>query len=361
MINILEYGLSENRGGIETYLYKIVSHMDTEKFHFDFIDTNKNDPAMKKELSEYGCRFYKITHRRISAAKNRKELENLFSEHHFDILHFNVNTLSYDLPIRIALKHGCKVVVHSRNAGADYSIVTRTLHYIHYVMLPRRKIKMLAVSDKAGKWLFGKNAGFEVINNGVDVNKFRFSLETRNRIRNELELGDKLAIGVVGAFLPAKNHKFAIQIFQALHKKNPDSVLLLIGDGPLRGEIEQFAKNKDGIVFLGNRDDVDALYNALDIFLMPSLFEGFPNACLEAQTNGLTCIVSDVITREVDIGLCNYMSLEQTPEEWAKIMIKYESNTDKRLLAYKIVENQKKGIDTEINRLSSIFKTLVSK
>ena len=116
LIKVLHYGISENRGGIETYLYKLWKNIDRTKFHFDFIDTNLGKPCFYDEFREMGSRFFKITPRKKSLYKNKKDLEKLFKEEKFDILHCHLNTFSYIEPIKIALKYKCKVIIHSRNS-----------------------------------------------------------------------------------------------------------------------------------------------------------------------------------------------------------------------------------------------------
>lgn len=362
MIKVLHYGLSENRGGIETYLYKISTNINKKKYQFRFIDMNIGEAAFKSELKELGCIFHKITPRKVSIRKNRQELEKLFEIEKFDIFHFHINTLSYILPIQIALKNGCKVIIHSRNAGAAHQIHTKVLHYLHYLILPRKKIKMLAVSDKAGRWLFGKNANFRVINNGIAIKEYRFDKGIRTVVRNKLGIEKNLVLGVVGTFLPAKNHKFVIDIFSELQKINDNTCLLLIGDGPLKRACVQMCKGKHlkNVLFLGNRPDVNILYNAMDILLMPSLFEGFPNVCLEAQTNGLPCIVSDVITKEIDVTGVKYISLQDTPKQWAEIINNIKvNNYEYRLSAADNICSNGFSVTDEMKKLENIYYELM--
>lgn len=362
MIKVLHYGLSENRGGIETYLYKITKHIDKKQFEFSFMDTNAGKAALRKELQQEGCKFYDITHRRVSLKRNRMEIQKLFENEKFDILHFHVNTLSYVTPIRIALKNGCKVIVHSRNAGASHEWHTLLLHKLNSLFLPRKKITMIAVSDKAGRWLFGKNANYLVYNNGIEIEKYRFDRIARNKYRHEWKFDDKKIIGVVGAFLPAKNHKFVLDIFEELKKVNPDVALVLVGDGVGRKAIENECVTRElsDVLFLGNRVDVNKMYSAFDILLMPSLFEGFPNVCLEAQTSGLPCLVSDVVTREVAVNDIQYFSLKKSAKEWALACDK-TSVTDfkKRLKCADKVAQEGFSVDSEIQRLENLYKVLL--
>lgn len=364
MIRVLHYGISQNRGGIETYLYKLWSNIDHSKFHFDFIDTNLDNPCFYDEFNKLGSNFYKITHRNISLIKNRRDLQELFERESFDIFHCHLNTLSYIEPIRTALKYGCKVIVHSRSAGTSNSIITNSLHHFHSLILPRDKIKMVAVSDLAGKWLFGKAANFQTINNGIDIERFQFSIKNRRKLRNELNLKDKFVVGNVGAFLYAKNHKFILKVFYELLKQKPEAVLVLIGTGPMKEDVVNYANEmgiKDNVLFLGRRSDIPALLSAMDFFLFPSLYEGFPNAVLEAQTSGLPSLISDTITNEVEVARnCQRLSLNLSPKEWANNIINLEPYEDRRLGSNQ-VKSAGFSMQEEIKKVESMYENLLDK
>lgn len=323
-LRVLHYGLSTNPGGIENYLLSLARLVDRERFHFDFLYNDVGTPCYRDEFAAMGSEFFPMTPRRNSVRRNRADLEEIFGAHHFDILHFHVNTLSYVEPIRVALRHGCRVIVHSHNSGAPDSRVTRALHRWHRLTLPRDRVTRVAVSRLAGEWLFGLGSEFTVINNGIDVERFRFSAADRRRLRQELGLEDCFVVGNVAAFLYAKNHEFTLRVFAELLKQRPDSVLLLIGLGSLQEKIRVLADDlgvTDAVRFLGRRDDVPALMSAMDVFLLPSRYEGFPLVVLEAQAAGLPCLISDAITDEVVVfESCRGLSLNMPPDQWADAM-----------------------------------------
>lgn len=362
MIRILHYGLSTNRGGIETYLHKIWTHVDKSNFHFDFIDTNIEDPCYYDEFTKMGSNFYKVIPRGKSILQNKKDLDNLFKRGSFDILHCHLNTLSYIEPINAALRHDCKVVLHSRSAGASKSIITNSMHYINSFRLPRDKVKMIAVSELAGEWLFGKNTEFEILNNGIEINKFKFNKEKRLKLRKEMNLNDKFVIGNVGAFLYAKNHKFLIKIFHKLVQKKPESVLLLVGTGTLKEEIQRIVIEMglhEKVIFLGRRSDVPDLLSAMDCFLFPSVYEGFPNAVLEAQTSGLPCLISDAITNEVVLTEnCIRLSLKLTVEEWANQILNLNKSNPRKQGSI-AVEQAGYSVEEEIKKVEELYSSLL--
>ncbi|WP_226675674.1 glycosyltransferase [Rossellomorea aquimaris] len=362
MIRILHYGLSSNRGGIETYLNKLWNNIDRSTFKFDFIDTNIEKPCFYDEFKGLGSNFYKITHRNISISKNKRDLENLFKQESFDILHCHLNTLSYIEPVLIALNHGCEVIVHSRSSGASNSLVTNLLHYYHSIVLPKNKIKKVAVSNLAGKWLFGKTTNFQTINNGVDINKFKFNSDNRERLRRELNIEDKFVVGNVGAFLPAKNHGFILKIFKELIQIKPEAILLLIGTGPLKKEVQNLVYEmnlQEKVYFLGIREDIPELLSAMDFFLFPSIFEGFPNAVLEAQTSGLPCLISDVITDEVVLSKeCIRLPLNLPTENWVNNILNFNmfSNRDQGSIA---VEQTGYSVKDEIKKVEKLYYSVL--
>lgn len=324
-LNVVHYGLSTNTGGIETYLLTLARNVDRERFHFDFVHTRAGTPCFHHELSALGSRFFPITPRRESLRRNRADLDAVFGSGRFDILHCHLNTLSYVEPIRAALRHGVRVVVHSHNSGAPDSRVTRLLHRLHSITLPRERISMVAVSRLAGEWLFGADAPFTVLNNGIDVEMFRFDPAERGRLRRELGVEDRLVVGNVAAFLFAKNHAFTVRVFEQVLRQRPDAVLLLVGEGPLQEETRELVQQaglEDSVRFLGKRSDVPGLLSAMDRLLFPSLYEGFPLAVLEAQAAGLPTLVSDAVTDEVVVAdICRRVPLDASPTIWAEALL----------------------------------------
>lgn len=361
MIKILHYGLSENRGGIETYLNKLWNNIDKSKFHFDFIDTNIGKPCFYDEFSSLGSNFYKITPRKISSYNNKKDLEKLFRNEHFDILHCHLNTLSYIEPIKIALKYGCKVIVHSRSSNSPDSVITKLLHRFNYYQLKlifQDEIIKLAVSDIAGEWLFGKESTYEIINNGVNIDKFKFLSSLRSETRKFLELNDNFIVGHIGAFNYAKNHKYLLKIFKKILSNQSNAILLLVGEGEFESEILNLASKmeiREKVIFLGIRTDIPELMCAMDIFVFPSHYEGFPNVVLEAQTSGLPCIISDTITNEVVItNYCKRLSRKDDPNKWAQEIheIDYDINREK---SYKEIKKKGYSLNDEIDKIERIY------
>ena len=368
MIEILIFGLSENQGGIETYLKKIWNNIDRNQFHFNFIDMTGRDkkPCFHDDLKESGASFFKITPRNESIVRNRKDIQRLFKCNHFDILHFNINSMSYVYPVKVALKNKIPVIIHSRNGGATLRKIAILFHYFNRFQMKYAtdcNICRIAVSNLAGEWLFG-NSSFSVFNNGVDVNKFVFNNKGRKIIREELMCEHKHVIGNVGAFLPAKNHEFILKVFARLAEIDENAVLWLVGEGPEMDNIKKIVEREElteKVFFLGKRTDIEFVYAGMDCFLFPSLYEGFPNAVLEAECEGLPCIISDVITKDVIVGGdTTVLSLTQGINEWVSAVkdALEKRNYDREKMA-EYIEEQGFSTTEEIERIERLYNSLV--
>lgn len=204
------------------------------------------------------------------------------------------------------------------------------MHRLNKAILPRYATDYFACSKLAGEWLFPKsfleNDKVCLIHNALDLTKFLPSVTERDKVREELGIADKVVVGHVGRFEEQKNHQFLIDIFYELSKEREDAVLLLIGEGPLREEIEEKVKQyglKEKVRFLGVRSDVPRLWKAMDMFLFPSLFEGLPIVALEAQASGVYSIMADSITSEVKItDDVKFISLNQDAKYWKNEILK---------------------------------------
>ena len=339
MIRVLHYGMSPNLGGIETYLLNLARTADPDRFHFDFLYTDLAQlPVFASELPD--SKFYGVTPRRVSPRRNRQDLDRLFADEQFDILHFHANTASYVEPVKAALRHGVKVVYHSHNAGASRSRRTRVLHQWNRRTLPWHRITKVAVSREAGRWMFGSRP-FEVIHNGIDVDAFGFRPEARQRVREELGITpDALVVGSIAAFLPAKNHGFLLRVFGEVARQIPSARLLLVGDGPLEAQVRQQVRDlglDQAVLFLGRRPDVPDLLSAMDVLLFPSLHEGLPLATIEAQASGLRCLLADTITPEVGVTpQCRYLPLSASAKTWAQLLLTADHMLDRSAGRYAV-------------------------
>lgn len=362
MIKVLHYGLTNNLGGIETYLHKLYTNINKDKFSFDFLMNGSDKPCWHDEFEKMGSNFFYVTPRNINPIKNRKEIDNILDNGKYDIIHCHLNSLSYITPVLSAVKKGVPTIVHSRNAGIPTSKLTRLLHSLNSLRLPKDKISMLAVSDYAGDWMFGAKSNVQVINNGIDVKRYMYNNRARNGIREEFGIGEEYVVVHVGAMREQKNHDFLLDIFYQVLEKKPDSKLLLVGEGPLKPMIEEKVKKlniKKQAIFTGNRQDIPAIFSSADVFLFPSLYEGFPNAVLEAQTSGIPCLISDTITDEVMVNKnCRTLSLNKNAEEWANQLLALDTLKDRGSGLDNVME---KGlsVEDEVTKIENIYKRMI--
>ncbi len=358
-MKILHVGISEHLGGIETYLYKIAANIDLQKYSFDFLTYPGVTPCFYEEFSAMGCRFPRVTSRRESLLKFRKEFTALLKREQYDIVHCHLVTYSFIEPIKIALKNGAKVVVHSHSGSYLGSRRSKALHYVNRAFVPYKKITKLAVSQEAATWLFGKQAGTVVLNNGVDLRRFVYSAPERTRVRQELGVGDERLFVHVGRFTEAKNHGFLIDVFHELVKMEPTAKLMLVGEGSLKASIEEKVAAlglQNNVIFTGIRKDIASVLSAGDVFVFPSFYEGFPCSLIEAEATGLYCFAADTITKEAQIdGLCRYLSLDLGAKAWAEQLHAYEGKVERASCGEKI-RAAKLDVESDMERLQEIYE-----
>lgn len=322
-IKVLHFELTENVGGIETFLLNLYRQIDRDKFQFHFV-TTATVPACKKQLEELGGVIHKVsTAHEVSHYIN--DVRKLLMDN-FDIIHFHKNSAANILPLVEARKvNSSLIIVHSHNTAPSKGKITTFLHWANRSKLYKYSNVHLACSDIAGKWMYG-NKEYEVVRNGIIAKKFLFDMSKREKIRSELELSSgTFVVGNVGRFVEQKNHQRLLKIFKKIHEKRKDSYMLLVGEGPLRDKIEKEAENlgiSDRVKFLGNRTDVADVLMAIDAFVMPSLYEGLPVAGVEAQAAGTYLYLADTISSQTEITKnVTWFSLGQSDNEIAQMIL----------------------------------------
>lgn len=361
MVRILHFGLSENMGGIEAYLRNLVLNSNREKFQFDFLILGHETPCFYNEFVSLGCNFYFVTKRSKNLVKNRKEIRALFAKEKFDLFHCHLNSLSYLEPAIIAKELHIPTIITSHNAGFKGSFISKLLHFINRKKVLENGYKLLAVSQKAGEWMFGKTTNFDVINIGIDIEKYKFHKVSRLNKRKEFALkDDELVIVHTGAFRIQKNHSFIIDIFNELSSYNSNYKLILVGEGELMNEIKNKVRGlglEDKVIFTGLRNDIPEILSASDIFLFPSFYEGFPTSVIEAQASGLPIFISSSITEEVSIiDHCNQLPIENNINEWVKnIRTISRYNEEERVRASEVIYEKGFSREKEIQKIHETY------
>ena len=325
-IKVLFIGMTNNLGGVEVFGRNLIMNSDHNKMQFTIMVGDNVTTPFQDELIAQGVNIVRFGFRKDGYRKCLEDIKKIYKENDYDIIHINLMTYS---PFEL-IKYACKysrgiVVVHSHNTGyRNKYYKARLMHFVGKKMLKGYCFEKIACGVEAGRYLFG-NDDFKVLYNGVDFDKFRFSKKNRDTIRAELGIeGNCLVLGDVASFLPQKNQEFLIKVFSELKKKKKNSKLVLVGTGKNLTKCKRLASRlglADDILFLGRRNDIEKIYSALDVYVMPSISEGLSIAICEAQVNGLPCITSCGVSRESNIsGNVKFLGFHSTREWVDEIM-----------------------------------------
>ncbi len=321
-----------NRGGAETMIMNLYRNTDRQNFQFDFVIHNENMQDYSREIAELGGKIYvfpKFTGRNYRELKAK--WNTFFNEHpEYKILHSHVRSYA-SLYLPIAKRHGVRTIIHSHSTSNGSGIKSVAKKFLQYP-LRFQADRFIGCSETSGKWLFGKrivnSEKYHTLQNAIDIDKFKFNETVRNQYRAELNLEGRV-YAHVGRLHPAKNHSFLLDIFKKIHEIDSTSVLLLIGDGDLRQDIEKRILELglgESVKMLGNRSDVDKLLSASDVFLFPSEWEGVPLTVVEAQANGLPCLVSNRVTTDVCVSeLVTRLSIDVGVDSWIKCIMEIDA------------------------------------
>lgn len=305
-----------DRNGITNVMFNYLRAINTDHITFDLVAINQPSDYYMNEVERRGGKVFVLSrHGGIFAYLN--DLRKLVRKNNYDAIHVHGNSHTTVLELIAAWAAGCKVrIVHAHSTSCKYSMIHRLL------TIPFRALctNGLACGEDAGRFMFN-SMSFMVLNNGVDTDKYAFSPIIREDVRAKLAINDnEIVIGHIGYFKPVKNQTFLIDLFHELHALNNRYRLLLIGDGPQRAEIENKIMSiglGEFIKLTGSINNVNDYLNAIDIIVMPSLFEGLPLSLIEQQANGLHCVVSDSITPEADkTDSMTFLSLQAPMKEW---------------------------------------------
>lgn len=330
-IRVLHILHSMNRGGAENAIMNYYRHIDRSKVQFDFLLTEPNKCQFEDEIISLGGRVYRVPLLRMSNPfPYLKAVSAFFDEHpEYKIVHSHTSSKSV-FPLWIAKRKGIPVrIAHSHGSHSEASLNGRIRDLLKYP-LKNVATNYLACGVEAAKWLYGedlyKEGKVKILPNVIECSRFTYNKDIRNDYRIKLGLsGNSLLLGCTARFCYPKNQVFAVDVFKAVHDIVKDSKLILVGDGEQRGEIESRILNyglKGSVIFTGVVPNVSDYEQAMDIYLMPSFYEGLPLSLIEAQICGLRCFVSLGIPQEVDkTGLVTFLPLENGAHKWAEIII----------------------------------------
>lgn len=363
MIRVLQCVNNMHRAGLETMLMNYYRNIDRTKIQFDFLTHRPERDDYDDEIESMGGRIFRAP--RLYPQNYPayfSYMRQFFREHpEYQIMHSHIDTMSY-LPLLAGKKAGIPVrIAHSHSTSIDRDFKYLLKQYFRNRLLDVANYH-LACGIEAGQFLF-KGSSFKVIPNAINMGAFYFDEEVRSQKREELQLEDCFVVGHVGRLSYPKNHEFLLHIFKEILEQNHSAVLLLVGSGEKQEQLQELAE-KLGILhrvrFMGNRGDVNKLYQAMDVFVMPSLFEGVPLVGVEAQTANLPCFFSDKVPLEVRItDNCEFRSLTEKPEQWAEAILHMEMR-DRLQIPQKLLGSQF-DIQNACGTLESYYLELAEK
>ena len=326
-------------GGVESVVMNYYKYIDREKIQFDFICDEDSTNIPYDEIEKLGGKVILIPpYQRI--VKYHKTLKNVLKDGNYKIVHSHINTLSVfslfaakcaGVPVRIAHSHSTTNKKEKKK------------NILKQILRPFSKLfatDYMCCSEYAGRWLFGDKeydkGNVYLLNNAIDLDKFKYDEKVRIKKREELNIeDDTLVIGHVGRFVEQKNHRFLIDIFNEVHKQNDNSILILVGQGPLIEEMKNKIKSLDlekCVKFLGQRKDINELYQTMDLFLFPSLYEGLGMVLIEAQMSGLYCLASDVVPTKAKVSNnIEFISLRINERKWADHIRNIDNSLNRKM------------------------------
>lgn len=317
-----------NRGGAETMIMNLYRNIDRDKVQFDFVENEGNEAAFDSEIKQLGGKIYRCPRYNGNNHFTYTRWWNSFFKAHkgeYPIVHGHIGSTAA-IYLSIAKKHGAYTIAHSHSAGGGSAMYRMFAYPTRYIADKFFACSKDAAISRYGKIVGNDSSRCQVFNNAIDARRFSFNQETREQVRKALQIAeDAVVIGHVGRFVEAKNHLFLIGTFADIRKRTPNSVLLLVGDGERRPEIQAAIDEKhleEAVILAGVRSNVWDFYQAMDVFVFPSVYEGLPVSLVEAQAAGLPCCVSSNVPKDSAItDLVEFIPLENGPDKWAEIAL----------------------------------------
>lgn len=352
-----------NKNGIATCVLNYSKQLTLNNITVDIVSPDIVCNEIKEEISEYSINLYEVSTRKINPFKYLFSLLKIIKKK-YDIIHVHGNSCTMALELLIAMLGGCKIrIAHSHNTTCEHIRAHKLLRPIFELTCNGR----FACGTEAGKWLFGKKK-FIIIRNGINLENYSFSTEIRSEIRNKIGISpNKFLLGHVGTFNYQKNHEFLINLLSIIPENYS---LLCIGTGETEGKIKKIVKEKkvnDRVYFIGNVNNVSDYLQAMDCFLLPSHYEGLPYVLIEAQASGLSCIVSDRVSKEANLsGNIQFLSIDDY-EYWVneiKLMKINLQNDNRDILCEKWkMDLRKSGYDicNNTKQLITIYQNMIFK
>ena len=350
-----------NRAGTEAFMMNVFRGVDRSRFQVDFLIYNRKQTDYTQEVEAAGNKVWRVPSRRESPMGWYCSLNKFFKEHakEYVAIHYCGGGLTAIAPIVLAFYYKVPVrIIHSHSSSSE-GLHNKLFHLLQRGIAKQLTTHHFACSTLAAKWFFGDSPAV-IIKNGIDIQRFAFDSVKRDKVRlqNGISATTKV-IGHVGRFEAEKNHAFLVEVFAEYCKNQPDALLMLVGKGSLTEAIKEKARQlniTNKVCFMGERSDVSDLLQAMDLFLMPSTFEGQPFVLIEAQCAGLPCLVSDVINQDICLtDHIKHFSLKRLAKEWADEIMGLLVSCYQRKSEHKVIEQKGYSIAGTIAHLEKIY------
>lgn len=349
-----------NRGGAETFLMNVLRSIDRNKFEFIFLCYGDKKFDYEDEITHFGGRIVRTPDvKDVGILANIQNLRRIIAEYNIDVVHAHTYYNSLFSLIAATLSGVRLRIVHSHSTQSEPnpSLAKRVYFLVSKIGIEMFANKFVACGNDAGRALYMQWRKFQVINNGINVKDFVYDQANRNSIRTELGIDKDVTVLMhAGRFAEVKNHDFLIDTFAEYQKYDPKSQLILVGDGPLRKKMEDKVEKlniSNAVKFLGLRSDVYKIYSAADAFVFPSIFEGLPVVLVEAQANGIKCIISDAVDKNVKVtDSVIFYSLSAGPKTWARHI--FEASKA-RVDNFQILANGAYDMSANVNTIQMMY------
>lgn len=361
---------SMHNGGTEAFVMNYFRQINDSKFKIDFLVVQGDELYYKDEIESNGSHIFHISQRTDGQYyKNFSELNMFFSNHEYDIIHIHSCSLRFLAFITIIVHKTNSIIIgHSHSIGeSSGTIIDKSIRLLMKIYVSHFLDYGMACSAEsaASKFTsrFIKSNKYIFIPNAIDTNKYAFSIRAREKIRKMYRLENKYVIGIVGRIDNLKNQAFLLDVLKIL-KKYSDLRLIIIGDGEIKNDLIEKAKNfniSEKVIFTGSVTNAHEFYSALDLFCLPSYVEGFPFVLVEAQANGLYCLVSDGISKETDISNTIKFMTIKNPYVWAEEIYNCYSNPCR--ISNEDIDKVRKKYDISIavDRLELFYSKIILK
>lgn len=361
-------------GGITALMLNVQKHLPEHKYHFDYLVYRNQKEVNEHRAAALGSRKLVAEEGHFKRLKPVNRLIKMYHimqvcrREHVEMLHLNMD-VSYEILNAIAAKAGGVkyIIFHSHNSKAETGKGYRFLAAVVCKWIqPFVVDSYIACSKVAAKYTFPKSVyksgQYLLLNNGIDTEKFSYHPEVRKRLRMEMGLEDRFVIGHAGRFTAQKNHMFLLDIFAEIHKKCPQALLYLCGDGELMPQVKQkiqLLNLEDSVILAGVVQDMDVCWQLMDVMLFPSLYEGLPISCVEAQCSGLPIVASDTISKEVKLtDLVRFISLNKPVSYWADAVLEYRNSSASRRSFSRELTEQGYSIQDTAAQLERVYDRL---